>query len=252
MVDFLSPINAKQIKSNIYTGETYYGGKFIGDGSELTGLDSPYDLAFALTDEDSEITTGETVQIYITRGFIVEKITLVLNEKPTGGNFIVDLKVKRNDSWYNIGEIIVSASTTQGSITEFETEIFEDGDLIKAEVKQIGVLDAGSGAKIYIKGSMNGMCNDGFKKLETSGNKTWGDESSNTYFSDISTDNYDFNLNSGITKSIMIFQKGNAEGEFKAGSGVTLFGFGLKTKMGNATTVYPFTPKEYHIIGGFE
>lgn len=83
---------------------------------------------------------------------------------------------------------------------------------------------------------------------ETSGNKTWDDTNSDTYYSDISAAAYTITLDSGITKPIMLFQKGVGEGTFVAGSGVTLVGDDLKTTQNDAVMVYPFSNTEYHII----
>lgn len=86
------------------------------------------------------------------------------------------------------------------------------------------------------------------KKEETSGNKVWNDTNSDTYYSDISAAAYTITLNSGITKPILLFQKGAGEGTFVAGSGVTLVGDDLKTTQNDAAIVYPFSSTEYHII----
>lgn len=217
---------------------------------EIDKLVCPYDLSFALGDEDSDLDDGDTVQVFITRGFEAEKITVVVNEAPDGDDIEVELKVYRGASWKDIGTVTITDGTTQGSITSFDTEIFEDGDLLKAEVVQVGSSAAGAGAKVYVRGVLGGAGVDSFIAEEISGTKTLTARDSGKYFYTTAAADFEITLEEGITEPITIYQKGNGRAEIVGDSGVTLVGANWTAEQGMAISIVPEDSDIYHVIGG--
>ncbi len=136
---------------------------FVEDliADEMDKLDCPYDLAFALGDEETDLDVGDKVEIYVTRGFEAEKITVVLNDAPVGTALKVKISVKRSGAWSDVGVVTVADGATQGVLTSFDTDIFSDNDLIRGEVTQVGSTNTGAGAKVYVKGSLKGAVGGG-------------------------------------------------------------------------------------------
>jgi len=225
---------------------------FVEDliADEMDKLDCPYDLAFALGDEDSDLDVGDKVEIYVTRGFEAEKITVVLNDAPVGTALKVKISVKRSGAWSDVGVVTVADGATQGVLTSFDTDIFSDNDLIRGEVTQVGSTNTGAGAKVYVRGVLGGAGVDSFIAEEISGTKTLTARDSGKYFYTTAAADFEITLEEGITEPITIYQKGNGRAEIVGDSGVTLVGANWTAEQGMAISIVPEDSDIYHVIGG--
>ena len=273
---------------NVFTGlsdtpDTYMGGKILSVKDDETGIEQkygvvegdsnnadlttqgyvdelvsgeidklvcPYDLSFALGDEDSDLDVGDKVEIYVTRGFEAEKITVVLNDAPVGTALKVKISVKRSGAWSDVGVVTVADGATQGVLTSFDTDIFSDNDLIRGEVTQVGSTNTGAGAKVYVRGVLGGAGVDSFIAEEISGTKTLTARDSGKYFYTTAAADFEITLEEGITEPITIYQKGNGRAEIVGDSGVTLVGANWTAEQGMAISIVPEDSDIYHVIGG--
>lgn len=110
--------------------------------------ESPYDLNFALSDETSDLTTDNDTTIKVLRNMTIESITFYVNVAPTGSGIIVDI-LKNGSSIMGGTPITLPAGNT--FVTVANTTSLTAGDLIKADITQVGSTVSGAGAKIGIK-----------------------------------------------------------------------------------------------------
>jgi hypothetical protein len=117
--------------------------------NQVGGVEIPYDLSFAISDETTQITTGTSVvTLFVPRDFTAEDVKFSLSVSGSTPS-TVDIKV-------NGTTILTSALTlTSGNrvVSQSITPIaLDEDDIITVDITAAGT--GASGAKIYIKGKI--------------------------------------------------------------------------------------------------
>ena len=113
------------------------------------GISNPvYDFGFALSDEESDLTTDNESQDEIIRAQTLESITFFVNTAPAGSSIICEV--------YKNAGLIETITLTAGSttVTVANTEALIVGDRVRATITQVGSTTAGAGAKINFKSNL--------------------------------------------------------------------------------------------------
>jgi hypothetical protein len=111
------------------------------------------DISFALSDETSDLTTDNDASIEVIRKQKISSITFSVNTAPEGSSILVD--VKKNGSSILNSSIELTDGSTSVSITDFSDADLEVGNIVTADITQIGATTAGAGAKIYLKTTLS-------------------------------------------------------------------------------------------------
>lgn len=112
------------------------------------GIGSPYDLGFAMSDEDSDLTTDNKGERECVRAQTLESLTLYLNEAPAGSSLVCE--VYKNTTL--IQTITIPAASL--TVTVANTTSFAVGDRIKGIITQVGTTTPGKGAKLEPKSKL--------------------------------------------------------------------------------------------------
>lgn len=112
------------------------------------------ELAYACSDETSNLTVGNLISFRMPFGFILSEIRASVNDAPTVSSLIVDIK----EGGVSIFSTLLSIDTTElTSVTATNPAVISDvnlsdDSLITISTTQIGSGNTGKGLKIVFKG----------------------------------------------------------------------------------------------------
>jgi hypothetical protein len=118
-----------------------------GSGISWATRNSYYDLAIAISDETTDLTTDNNADILITRDQTVSSFIASVNTAPSGSSIIVD--VQNNGT--SIATLTIPSGSTYIETTDISDTSLSEFDVLTFDTTQIGASTAGNGLKIYAK-----------------------------------------------------------------------------------------------------